>query len=451
MRILKILSLLFPLALAASGQSRIVDKVIMIVGDEPILLSDVEESRISYEKRGVIIDNPYSSIPEQIAIQKLFIHQALLDSVEVNDSEISEEVSERINAYIEEFGSRQNVEMYAGKPISQLREDLTKRIREENLVQGAQRNLTKNIKVTPAEVREFFRDMPQDSLPMIPTQVEVQILTHEPQPTPEEVERVQEQLRDIARRVNAGETSFSAQARSYSQDGSAKNGGELGFTGRGQWVPEFSKVAFSMNEPNKVSRVVKTEFGFHIIQFLERRGDRVNVRHILLKPQIENSEYNRLLLRLDSIGNDIRDGKFTFDAAALALSDDEDTRNNNGLMVNKAQRNTLTSRFKMSELPAELARVVDTLKVGEVSNSFMMDNGKGKTICAIVCLKNRIPEHRANMTEDFQELKDVVFAHRCDEKIDEWIREKQKTTYIKIDPEWKHRDFKYPGWVKDTP
>ena len=232
--------------------------------------------------------------------------------------------------------------------------------------------------------------------------------------------------------------------------GSAKNGGELGFTGRGQWVPEFSKVAFSMNEPNKVSRVVKTEFGFHIIQFLERRGDRVNVRHILLKPQIENSEYNRLLLRLDSIGNDIRDGKFTFDAAALALSDDEDTRNNNGLMVNKAQRNTLTSRFKMSELPAELARVVDTLKVGEVSNSFMMDNGKGKTICAIVCLKNRIPEHRANMTEDFQELKDVVFAHRCDEKIDEWIREKQKTTYIKIDPEWKHRDFKYPGWVKDN-
>lgn len=450
MRILKILSLLFPIALAASGQSRIVDKVIMIVGDEPILLSDVEESRISYEKRGIIIDNPYSAIPEQIAIQKLFIHQALLDSVEVNDSEISADVNERINTYIEEFGSRQNVEMYAGKSISQLREDLTKRLREENLVQGAQRNLTKGIKVTPAEVREFFRDIPQDSLPMIPTQVELQILTQEPQPTPEEVERVQEQLRDIARRVNAGETSFSAQARAYSQDGSAKNGGELGFTGRGKWVPEFSKVAFSMNEPNKVSRVVKTEFGFHIIQFLERRGDRVNVRHILLKPQIENSEYNRLLLRLDSIGNDIRDGKFTFDAAALALSDDEDTRNNNGLMVNKKQHNILTSRFKMSELPAELARVVDTLKVGEVSNSFMMDNGKGKTVCAIVCLKNRIPEHRANMTEDFQELKDVVFAHRCDEKIDEWIREKQKTTYIKIDPEWKHRDFKYPGWVKDN-
>ena len=450
MRILKILSLLFPLALAASGQSRIVDKVVMIVGDEPILLSDVEESRISYEKRGIIIENPYSAIPEQLAIQKLFIHQALLDSVEVSETDLATEVNERINTYIQEFGSRENVEMYAGKPISQLREDFMKRFREDQLVQGAQRNLTKNIKVTPAEVRDFFSRMPEDSLPIIPTQVEIQILTQEPQPSQEEVERVQEQLRDFAQRVNSGETSFTALARAYSQDGSAKNGGELGFTGRGQWVPEFSKVAFSMSEPNKVSRVVKTEFGFHIIQFLERRGDRINVRHILLKPTIESEEYTRNLLRLDSIANDIREGKFTFDAAVLALSDDQDTRNNNGLMANKGNRNGLTSRFKMSELPAELAKVVDTLKVGEVSNSFMMDNGKGKTICAIVCLKNRIAEHRASITEDFQELKDVVYSHRCDEKIDEWIRQKQKTTYIKIDPDWPYRDFKYSGWVKDN-
>ena len=214
-------------------------------------------------------------------------------------------------------------------------------------------------------------------------------------------------------------------------------------------MPEFSNVAFSLTDPKKVSKIVRTEFGFHIIQLIDRRGDRINVRHILLKPEIDQSEFTAGLQRLDSITADIRAGKFTFDEAASALSDDKETRNNHGLMVNANQETgAMTSRFEMKDLPQDVAKVVDTLKVGEISRAFTMINDKGQSVCAVVYLKNRIDGHRASMTEDFQILKDEVFAKRSEEKITEWIKNKQKSTYVRINPEWRDCDFEYPGWVK---
>lgn len=443
------LALSFVASLAASAQKTLVDKVIWIVGDEPILLSDVEESRIASELQGNIIPNARCFIPEQIAIQKLFQHQAELDSVEVSESNVSAEAEARINGYIQNFGSKENVERMAHKSIAQLREDFKKRIREQYLVSGAQEKITSSVKVTPAEVREYFKNMPQDSLPFIPTQVEVQIITNKPLVSREEVESIESRLRDYANRVNSGETDFSTLAMLYSQDGSARQGGELGYSGKNQWVPEFANVAFSLTDPKKVSKIVRSEFGFHILQLIGKRGDKVNVRHILIKPVIQESEYQRCIAHLDSVANEIRAKKFTFDEAASYLSDDKDTRNNKGLMVNfDREQYIMTSRFQMKQLPQDVARVVDTLQVGQISNAFKMTNEAGQTSTAIVLLKNRIDGHRASITEDFQQLKAVVEAKRKEEVLEKWIAEKIKTTYIRIDKDWQDCDYRYKGWIK---
>ena len=435
--------------LLAAAQKNVVDEVIWVVGDEPILLSDVEEARISAELSGQPVTNPYCTIPEQLAVRKLFLHQAAIDSVTVSEGDIIRGVDARINEYISVYGSREAVEQAAQKSIRQLRETFKRMYREENMVEEVKSNLTSKISATPAEVREFFKNTPTDSLPFIPTQVEVQIITSQPKVSRQEVERVEARLRDFAQSVNSGESDFSTLAKLYSEDGSARMGGELGYTGRNMWVPEFANVAFSLNDPKKVSKIVRTEFGFHIIQLIDKRGDKVNVRHILLKPQIEEAEFERGIARLDSIADDIRAERFTFDAAAYALSDDKDTRNNHGLMANVIQETrTISSRFQMKDLPQDVAKVVDTLQVGQVSRAFRMTNQKGQTVCAIVRLKSRIDGHHANMTEDFQVLRDQVIAKRREEKINNWIKEKVNSTYVRISPDWRNCDFKYEGWVK---
>lgn len=291
--------------------------------------------------------------------------------------------------------------------------------------------------------------MPEDSLPLVPTQVEVQIITQTPEVPRKEIERVENQLREYARRVNEGETEFSTLAMLYSQDGSARNGGELGYMNRTALAPEFANVAFSLTDPKKVSKIVKTEYGYHIIQLIGRQGDKVNVRHILLKPEVPQSEIDKALSRLDSIGNDIRAGKFSFDEGAAYISDDKDTRNNHGIMVNvDEEMGERTSRFKMQDLPQDVAKVVDTLKTGEISQPFTMIKNGGQEVCAIVKVKNRIERHRANMQEDFQLLKDRVLAKRREEKIEQWIKDKLKTTYVRMNPEIAECDLKYSGWQK---
>lgn len=431
------------------AQKNVVDKVVWVVGNEPILLSDVEEARISSEMQGMPVENPYCTIPEQLAIQKLFLHQADIDSIEIDEANLIQAVNEKIDLFIHTYGSKENVETMAHRSLAQFKEMQKRMLRDGERMREVQKGITANVKVTPADVREYFKHLPKDSLPFIPTQVEVQIITQTPAVSRQEIERIEERLREFARRVNEGESDFSTLAMLYSQDGSARLGGELGYNGRNQWVPEFANVAFSLNNPKKVSKIVRTEFGFHIIQLIDKKGDKINVRHILLKPEIEDSEFTKALTRLDSIATDIKNGEFTFEAAASILSDDKDTRNNNGLMFYQdKEKYTRTSRFKMDELPQEIAKIVNNMEVGEISKAFTMNNEKGQKICAIVKLKNRIDGHHANTTEDFQVLKDVVLEKKRNEKIEEWIKEKIQKTYIKIDPAWKNCDFKYSGWIK---
>ena len=433
---------------AVYGQDNVIDEVVWVVGDEAILKSEVEEARMSALYEGRKFDgDPYCVIPEEIAVQKLFLHQAALDSIEVAESEVIQRVDQMTNMYIANIGSREKMEEYFNKTSSQIREALRENAREGLKVQRMQQKLVGEIKITPAEVRRHFKDLPQDSIAYIPTQVEVQIITQQPKIPLEEIEDVKSRLREYTDRVNKGE-SFSMLARLYSDDrGTAINGGEMPFTGRGYLDPAFANVAFNLQDPNKVSKIVESEYGFHIIQLMEKRGDRIKVRHILLKPHVPEEALMAGTARLDSIADDIRNGKFTFEEAASVLSQDKDTRNNHGLLPNPQ---TNTSKFEMQELPPEIAKVVDKMKVGEISEAFTMIPQKtGKEECVIVKLKSRINGHKATISEDYQNLKEIVLEKRRDEMLDKWIREKQKHTYVRINENWKNCTFKYPGWIKD--
>ena len=396
---------LFALTLLAGstvyGQDNVIDEVVWVVGDEAILKSEVEEARMSALYEGRKFDrDPYCVIPEEIAVQKLFLHQAALDSIEVSEAEVIQRVDYMTNMYITNIGSREKMEEYFNKTSSQIRETLRDNAREGLKVQKMQQKLVGEIKITPAEVRRYFKDLPQDSIPYIPTQVEVQIITQQPKVPLEEIENVKKRLRDFTDRITKGETSFSTLARMYSEDrASAIRGGEIEFSGRGMLDPAYANVAFNLQDPNKVSKIVESEYGFHIIQLIEKRGDRIKTRHILLKPHIPEAALTAGMSRLDSIADDIRNGKFSFEEAASVLSQDKDTRNNHGLLPNP---NNNTSKFEMQELPPEIAKVVDKMKVGEISEAFTMIPQKtGKEECVIVKLKSRTNGHKATVADDY--------------------------------------------------
>ena len=444
-------SAFWAVTLHAEVNKNVMDEVIWVVGNEVILRSDVEFQRMNAEMQGnKIAGDPYSVIPEQLAVQKLFLTQAAIDSIEVSEADVLDMANEQLEYMVEMAGSEQKLEEYRGMSLKQIRQEIIKYLIENEKIKGAKNKIIGDKKISPAEVRRYFKDMPSDSLPFIPMQVEVQILTRTPEVSDTETERVKSELLDYAQRVNSGESGFSTLARLYSEDeGSARQGGEIGFKGRAETVPEFSSVAFSLTDPKTVSKIVKTEYGYHILQLIARKGDKVNVRHILRKPRMSDAEIDSTIARLDTLATEIRNNKVSFDEAVHAVSDDKDTRNNHGLMVNSnMQTGVQTSRFQMKDLPQEVAKVVDKMRIGEVSAPFTMVNNKGIKVCAIVLLKNRYPGHKADITEDFQLLKDIVLQKKQEEKLDEWIKEKQKSTYISIKDNWKKQDFKYPGWIK---
>lgn len=453
-RILVLLVVLVSFASLVKAQTdslgTVVDEVIWVVGDEAILKSDVEALRIQGQQEDMRwYGDPDCSIPEQIAVQKLYLNQAIIDSVEVTESEISQGVEQYIDNMVSVIGSREKLEEYQKKSISQIRSDLRESYRERQLVQGMQQKLVKDITVTPADVRRYFKDISPDSIPFVPTEVEVQIVTQMPRVEQEEINRVKEELRDYTDRVNKGESSFQTLARLYSEDpGSARRGGELDYTVRAALDPAFANVAFSLSDPKRVSKIVESEFGYHIIQLVDKRGDRIKVRHILRKPVVSDEAIQKSINRLDSIRNDILDGKFPFDAAASVISDDKDTRNNNGLMFNTTSDGLRTSHFKLADLPTEVAKVADGLKVGEVSAPFQMINERGKTVCAIIKLKSRTEGHKATITEDYQVLKNLVVEKLREKKLHEWVVNRIKSTYVRINDRYRDCKFEYEGWVR---
>ena len=431
------------------AQDNVIDEVIWIVGEEAILRSEVEEERLRAQYEGQpIAGDPYCVIPEQLAIQKLFLHQAELDSIEVNESSVSSQVDMRMNYYISQIGSKEKMEEYFRKTSSEIREEMMTMVRNQMIIQQMQAKLTENINPTPAEIRRYYNSLPQDSIPMVPAQVEVQILSIEPTVPLEETERIKTRLREFTERVHSGNADFGMLARLYSEDvESAKRGGELGFVGKGQLVSEFANVAFNLTDPKRVSRIVQTEYGYHIIQLIEKKGDRINCRHILLKPRVSVDDKVRAVERLDSIRGLVVDSGMPFELAVAQFSEDKNTMMSGGTMTNM---NTGASKFEYQDLPAEIAKQIYVLKEGEVSQPFaMVDRTKNKEICAIVRLKSKRDAHKANLVDDFQVIRDMYAQKLSGELIDKWIRDKQQEIYVSIDPSWRGCDFQYPGWVHE--
>ena len=429
-----------------TAQNNIAEEVAWIVGDEAIFKSDIEEQylQLQYE-RTPIEGNPYCVIPEQIAIEKLFLHQAKIDTIEVANSTVQQSVDARINYFIANLGSKEKVEEYFRKPLPEIREQLMNTVRDQYTIQQVQSNLTKDVKATPADVRKFYNSIPKDSLPLIQKQVEVEIITINPVIPQQEIDEVKSRLRDYAQRVNNGESDFATLALLYSEDGSAMTGGEIGFKSRNDLVTEYANVAFNLNDPKKVSKIVETEFGYHIIQLIEKRGDRINTRHILLKPKVSQKDLDSAVAKLDSLRKDIVVNKYTFEQAALYVSQDKDSRNNKGLMMNP---NTHTTLFEMADLPDDIGKVVDKLNVGEMSEPFITINqSNNRQQVAMVKLVRRIEAHKADLAEDFQVLKTMYENQRKSDIIDEWVKEKQSKTYVHISEGWRDCEFKY-DWQK---
>ncbi len=435
------------IAVAAPVKRNVVDEVVWIVGDQPIYRSDVEDQYAQLRSEGANIGgDPYCVIPERIAVEKLYLHQAKLDTVTAPEGQVQSGVDKRLAYFVNNLGSKEKVEEYFRKPYPELREQLLEVMRNNYIVEQVQSSLTKNVKGTPSEVRKFFQSLSEDSIPYVPMQVEAQIISINPTVPQQEIEDIKARLRDYSDRVNKGEAEFSTLAILYSEDGSAMQGGELGYSPRSAWVPEFANVAFNLNDPKKVSRIVETEYGYHILQLIGKRGDQVNVRHILLTPKVSGKDLEEARVKLDSLRMEIVAEKFKFDEAARYVSQDKDTKNNKGIMVNPQTGNT---RFEMQQLPAEVAKRIELMNPGDVSEAFVMkDAKKNRDIVAIVKLKTRIPGHKANLAEDYNMLKDMYEHKKKQDILREWVEQKIKNTYVKIADGWQNCDFKYDGWIK---
>ena len=437
-----------------SPKKNVIDEVAWIVGDNAIYKSEVEEAYAEMRSMGASPGgDPYCVIPEQLAVEKLYLHQGKLDTIEAPVSQLASRVDMQMNYFVKGLGSREKVEEYFRKPWNSLRDDVLEKMKANYIKETVQDNLTKHVKATPNDVKKYFAKLPADSIPYVPMQVEVQIMQLNPNIPKQEIEDVKARLRDYTDRVNKGESDFSTLAILYSEDTeSAKRGGELGFANRSDYVPEFANVAFNLNDPKKVSRIVESEYGFHIIQFIERRGDQVNVRHILLRPKVSEKDLRDATMRLDSIRKEIAAGTFTFDESVRFISQDKDSRNNKGMMVNSNQQSARfgTTRFEMQDLPPEIARKIENMQPGDISEPFIMkDPHRNQDVAAIVRLNARVPGHSANLAEDYTMLKRMYEAAEKERIIKDWVEKKIKDTYVHIADGWNNCEFRYEGWEKE--
>lgn len=430
-----------------SGQ-KVVESVVGIVGNDVIYLSEVESQVLQQKSMGdrTPIPDLRCRIYEDLLVQKLFLDQARIDSLFVSDENVENDLNMRLNNFIRTAGSEQKLEEYFNKSMIEIRRDLRKVIKSQLLTREMQGNIASGISVTPGDVRRFYNALPVDSLPLVGAKVEISIIQATPPDMDESKIAARQKLLDLRSRILAGE-SFSALAILYSEDpGSAPKGGEIGFLTREELTKPYADAAWSLNK-NTVSRVIESEFGFHIIQLIDRRGEMVNTRHILIKPKVTVDQTIRASARLDSISDLIRKDSITFANAALYLSTDKETRLNGGKMV-KEDPSERVNLFALEELPKELYEVVRKLKVGEISDSFRTTDSKGNTVFRIVRLDSEIPAHRVNLKDDYQELYNSALLRKQNSIYEGWITRKMATTYIKISDEYKSCSFVNKGWLK---
>ncbi len=404
------------------------------VGSKTILKSEIEKQYLQYIAQGAVDnDEMKCSIFDQLLLQKLLLNQADIDSVKVNDGQVEGELDRRMRFYIKQIGSEAKLEEYFHTTIRQLKAEFRDLIRDQLLVQTMQSKISKDVAITPAEVREFFESIPADSLPYIDAELEIAQIVKKPPVSAEEKKEVRNRLEEYRKKIIAGEADFAVYAALYSQDpGSAKKGGELGFFERGSMVPEFEAMAYNL-KTGEVSPIIETKFGFHILQLIERRGEQINVRHILLQPQTTDADLIRAVNLLDSLRHQIVIGTITFDEAALKFSDDEDTRNNGGLLINPETNTTKLSPDKIERM---LFFQVDSMLINSVSAPLPMQTAEGKSAYRIVVVKSRTKPHKANLKEDYQKIQEVALQQKQNKALSEWVVKKQKTTYVQINEEY---------------
>jgi peptidyl-prolyl cis-trans isomerase SurA len=433
------------LAQEQKDKGALIDKVVGVVGKQTVLFSDIENELERLSGQGMVAnDESRCIVLEELLFQKLLVNQAELDSMEVNDAQVNAELDNRMRYYIQQAGSEQKLEAFMGKSISELKEDYRDDLRRVLLARNMQSKITGDIKVTPSEVRTFFQGFPQDSLPFIDAEIEIAQIVKKAPVNPEERRAVIEKMEKLRERISGGED-FAALAVLYSEDGSAPQGGELGFKYRSELVPEFAAAAFSL-KGKEVSPVIESQYGFHIIQLISRKGEQANVRHILMSPKIRSADYQIASQFLDSLSREIKAGKIEFAAAAQKFSDDEDSKNNNGNVVNMA---TGTTKFTNDELDPGLFFVLDKMSVGDISVPVKYQTMDGKQAYRIVMLKTRSNPHRANLKEDYQRIQGVALQNKQNKVLSDWVKKKQAVTYVRVDEQYRSCKFRY-NWF-NTP
>lgn len=423
----------------------ILDRIVAVVGEHRILQSDIETQYLQNRAQGVPMPgDPKCWILEGYLSQKLLVNQAKIDSVEISDGTVEMELDGRLQYFISMIGSQEALEEYFGKSILQIKSDMRESVRENLLTRQMQGTITADVRVTPSEVRNYFNSLSRDSIPYIDSKIEISQITMYPEIEEKAIFEVKQQLLELRKRILAGEK-FSTLAVLYSEGPSAPKGGEIGFMGKGELDPAYAKAAFSLKEGG-VSTIVESSFGYHIIQLIERREDRVNTRHILMKPRINPESIARTRGKLDSIATLIRTDSISFDLAARIFSQDKNTAVNGGVMVNPIDN---TTQFELDDLqPAEFVALRD-LKVGEITDPFKSEDENAKEVYKIIKLQNRTRPHRANLEEDYMVLQQMALGQKKELAFQEWLDEKIRDTYIRIDNSFAGCEFQKKGWGKD--
>jgi peptidyl-prolyl cis-trans isomerase SurA len=427
------------------AQDKIIDQIVAVIGSNIILKSDIESIHLQNQAQGITTEGDMKcEILENLLIDKLMVAEAELDTnIIVTDNQINQQLDMRIEYFLQHLGSEKEVENYFKKPIVQLKSELKDVIRNEILSGQMKNKLIENVKATPNEVRYYYRNLPEDEKPTINTQYEYAQIVAIPVISEKEENRIKDELRAIKKRVEDGEN-FAMFAVLYSEEPNASNGGDLGYFGRATMDPAFSEAAFNL-KPGQISNVVKSEFGFHIIQMVDRKGERVRCRHIIMKPKIVAEEKQRIFNTMDSLVNNIRKGEISFSDAAMRFSNDKNSRNNGGIVINPA---TMSSRFEPQELSPDISKVVAKLNINEISAPFLTIDEKHREVIQVVKLINKIDSHTANLNEDYPLISDMYLAKKHEDTIMDWISERQAKTYIRIDDTYLNCTFKFKNWIK---
>lgn len=433
----------------AQPEPMLVDGIIAIVANRIVLQSDLEEQFTQYAQSGnTVNENTRCKLFEELLFQQLLVNQAKIDSLEVSEEEIQNEINRRLQFFVQQVGSEKKLEEFYGKPIVEIKAEFHDLIEDQLYVQRMQGEITSSVTVTPKEVKEFYKNIPQDSLPYINSEVEIAQIVVEPPVSEAEKQATINRLEGFRKRIMEGED-FGTLAYLYSEDpGSAKRNGELGFLTRGQLVPQFAAAAFSL-QPGEVSEVVETEYGFHIIQMIERKGQKLNARHILVTPEITPEDMVAAKNKLDSIRMQITQiDTVTFADMAKQYSDDEQSKQSGGKMMNMATGEPKFQMDELNQIDPGLFFVMDKMEPGDISKPVLKQNDDGSKVYRIVKLLSISEPHRANLKDDYERIQQAARSEKENKIIAEWMANKIKSTYVKIDEEYNTCSYDY-DWIKN--